>query len=76
MRRHLFGILFIILGVSIPLIARADLSAASASDGHEADVRPVHTRYVCVPSLMWRNPELCPSYGPGHTACGGAATRR
>jgi len=26
------------------------------------------TRYVCVPSLVWRNPELCPSYGPGTTA--------
>ena len=26
------------------------------------------TRYVCVPSLMWRNPELCPSHGPGATA--------
>jgi hypothetical protein len=68
MRRYLFGILFIILGVSIPLIARAELSAASGSDAHEAKVRPVHMRYVCVPSLMWRNPELCPSYGPGHTA--------
>jgi len=24
--------------------------------------------YVCVPSLIWRNPELCPRYGPGTTA--------
>ena len=69
MRRYLSGILLIIiLGVSIPLIARAGSLAVSASDGYETEAHPVHTRYICVPSLMWRNPELCPSYGPGHTA--------
>jgi len=25
------------------------------------------TRYICVPNLVWRRPELCPSYGPGTT---------
>jgi len=30
-----------------------------------ASLRPAG--YVCVPSLIWRNPELCPSYGPGTT---------
>ncbi|NLE44694.1 MAG: L,D-transpeptidase [Chloroflexi bacterium] len=31
--------------------------------------------YVCVPSLLRRNPELCPGYGPGTTALRLAAIR-
>lgn len=38
--------------------AQHPLSAALAARG---------APYVCVPSLIWRNPELCPTYGPGTT---------
>jgi lipoprotein-anchoring transpeptidase ErfK/SrfK len=68
MRRYLLTTLLIVLGVSIPLAVRAEPTAAVTPDSFEAEARPKHTRYVCVPSLMWRNPELCPSYGPGNTA--------
>ena len=49
--------------------------AASPSDKEGVDSHTDNTRYVCVPSLIWRNPELCPSYGPGTTAHRIAAIR-
>ena len=49
-----------------PQAAPADIPAAT----HPArgDGAADSERYVCVPSLVWRNPELCPGYGPGTTA--------
>ena len=43
-------------------------SAASPDDSAGPRTSPAGTPYVCVPSLIWRSPELCPSYGPGTTA--------
>jgi lipoprotein-anchoring transpeptidase ErfK/SrfK len=58
--------------IRIPLVVAALLAllifpAATAAD-QPADfvVRAGHTRYACVPSLIWRHPELCPGYGPGN----------
>jgi len=64
MRRYLF----IALGLFILLTLSAEISAAA--DSPDPAVPPAHflaARYVCVPSLIWRNPELCPTYGPGTT---------
>jgi hypothetical protein len=68
MRRYRLIILLVTLGITVSLPVSAEPSAALSPDSHETDVRPGRTRYVCLPSLMWRNPELCPSYGPGDTA--------
>jgi hypothetical protein len=59
MRRYLF----IIPGLLILLAL--ETTPAEAADLH--DPGEPRARYVCVPSLVWRNPELCPSYGPGTT---------
>jgi hypothetical protein len=58
--------LLIILGAFILLALRA--TPAHASDPGPPQARPAPTRYACVPSLIWSNPELCPNYGPGTTA--------
>ncbi len=58
--------LFIILAVPVLLLSpTGPIRAADAPDS--GDTPPVRARYICVPSLIWRNPELCPSYGPGTT---------
>jgi hypothetical protein len=60
--------LFIVLGLLILLTLSAKTSAADVSP--DPLTPPAHflaARYVCVPSLIWRNPELCPTYGPGTT---------
>jgi len=65
MRRYLF----IVPGLLILLTLKTEFTAATGPyDPEGRPALPVHTRYVCVPSLIWRNPELCPSYGPGATA--------
>lgn len=65
MRRYLF----IAFGLSILILAATGYTASAAVHGlREAPAWEINSRYVCVPSLMWRNPELCPSYGPGTTA--------
>jgi hypothetical protein len=64
MRRHLL----IILGLLIALVLEVQLAAAAGP--HDPGSLPAPTAgapYVCVPSLIWRNPELCPPYGPGTT---------
>jgi hypothetical protein len=63
MRRYLFVILgsLMLLGLN----ARP-VEATAPRDPGPSPSRA--SRYACVPSLMWRNPELCPSYGPGATA--------
>jgi hypothetical protein len=65
MRRYLF----LVLGLLI-LLAMKEQPAAAAGLCHPADppARVARARYVCVPSLIWRNPELCPPHGPGTTA--------
>jgi lipoprotein-anchoring transpeptidase ErfK/SrfK len=64
MRRYLIVVLTLLflgaLGIGL-------VEAASDLDPGDADETPVRARYACVPSLVWRNPELCPSYGPGTT---------
>jgi len=65
MRRYLFTA----LGLLIILVLRtASTGAAGLYDPGEPAAPTTSSRYACVPSLMWRNPELCPSYGPGATA--------
>ena len=64
MRRYLFTI----LALFVLLALKAEpIEAASLYDPGEPRTSKAYTRYVCVPSLIWRNPELCPSYGPGAT---------
>jgi len=43
-------------------------TAIAPRDPGEPRARAVPARYICVPNLVWRNPELCPTYGPGTTA--------
>ncbi len=65
MRRHLFVILTLLILLT-PKTKPA--AAAGLHDPGDPPVRVAHARYVCVPSLVWRNPELCPAHGPGTTA--------
>jgi hypothetical protein len=61
MRRCRFIVSSIILGSIILLALKAE--PAVASDPHNPGLPPARAtrgRYVCVPSLMWRSPELCP----------------
>ncbi len=61
--------LFIILTLFILLALRpTSAEAAGLHNPGAPQARAVGARYVCVPSLMWRNPELCPTFGPGTTA--------
>lgn len=64
MRRYLVILagLFVLLAVRAEPVTAADMHNPGASAAG-----PFPARYVCVPSLMWRNPELCPPYGPGTT---------
>ncbi len=64
MRRHLS------IALSLFILLAPKTRPAQASDLYdpgEPHARATRARYVCVPSLVWRNPELCPSYGPGTT---------
>jgi hypothetical protein len=65
MRRYLLITLtlFILLALKV-----APAEASGLYDPGEPQARAGHARYVCVPSLIWHNPELCPTYGPGTTA--------
>ena len=57
------------LGLLLAWVARAQpVQAAVAAAATTSGSGAPDTRYVCVPSLVWRNPELCPDYGPGTTA--------
>ncbi|HEY72107.1 MAG TPA: L,D-transpeptidase [Thermoflexia bacterium] len=59
MRRYLLIILTLLILLS--------LTAGAAGATNLYDPGEPHARYVCVPNLFWRNPEQCPSYGPGAT---------
>jgi lipoprotein-anchoring transpeptidase ErfK/SrfK len=41
-------------------------AATAADEPADFAARADQARYACVPSLIWRHPELCPSYGPGN----------
>ena len=65
MRRYLF----IALGIlTLSVLYVEPVGAAALYVAEDRDPGRPGTRYVCVPSLIWRNPELCSSYGPGTTA--------
>jgi len=60
---------FIVLAMALLLIAGAETAeAAEPDDPIDVSSPPDNARYACVPSLMWRNPALCPNYGPGRAA--------
>ncbi len=64
MRRYLF----IVLGLLVLLALKTEpAEAAGLHDPGEPQAHTVRARYVCVPSLLWHNPEMCPSHGPGTT---------
>ena len=57
------------LGLLVLVVLNAVPTASAGPHNQEDPDKPAgNTRYVCVPSLIWRNPELCPVYGPGTTA--------
>ena len=65
MRRYLV----IAVGLIVLLACSVEyVEAAGLHDPGPPQARAVGGRYVCVPSLIWSNPELCPTYGPGTTA--------
>lgn len=58
----------IVLGFFLLLALQAQSAAASGQPNPGLPPpSAAYARYVCVPSLIWRNPELCPPYGPGTT---------
>lgn len=59
-------ILFTAMGLLLLLLASTGPVQASNLPDSGGTQKP-RARYICVPSLIWRNPELCPSYGPGTT---------
>ncbi len=64
MRRHLL----IAVGLLALLALKTNPArAARLCDPGPPPRRAARARYVCVPNLLWRNPEMCPSYGPGVT---------
>jgi hypothetical protein len=68
MRRWIF-VIAVSFGLFIALAINT--KAVRAAEPYEPDgptSRDTRARYACVPSLIWRSPELCPSYGPGATA--------
>lgn len=60
--------LLIVLSSLILLVPQVEPVIASGSHHPGSPTRVTPTRYVCVPNLIWREPALCPSYGPGTTA--------
>jgi len=65
MRRFLFIVLGLVFLLALPVVP------AAATGSHNPEPLPApaaRAPYVCVPSLIWRNPELCPPYGPGTTS--------
>jgi hypothetical protein len=59
---------FIVLGLLVLLALEAGPAAAAGMpDPGPSLAHATRAPYVCVPSLIWRNPELCPPYGPGTT---------
>jgi len=55
-------------GLLVALVFAIRAMAATPPELAAPATEPSHERYVCVPSLIWRHPELCPRYGPGITA--------
>lgn len=66
MRRYL---LIVLILLAFALTPGAGASAASGThDPGTPSGRVSLTRYVCVPGVLWQDPTLCPSHGPGTTA--------
>jgi hypothetical protein len=66
MRRHVLialGLSFVLSAPSVTPSQAVGLRDPGAPRSHAH-----HAHYACVPSLIWKHPELCPTYGPGTTA--------
>ena len=59
--------LLIALALLVLLALRTRLVAASTVSDPGTPKHAAHTRYVCVPSVLWQDRQLCPSHGPGTT---------
>ncbi len=57
----------LIVAGALTLLAQT-VEPATASGPRDPGSPQLYTRYVCVPNLIWRYPELCPPHGPGTTA--------
>lgn len=57
-----------IVGIALLLVSGAGRARARDAPPGPVAARGDDTRYVCVPPLVWRDPNLCPSHGPGTTA--------
>ena len=61
-------LLFILTLLTLLTLNTASTIASDLPDPGSPPTRAAPTRYVCVPRLLWRDRELCPSHGPGATA--------
>jgi hypothetical protein len=59
---------YLLTAVGLIVLLAVGTASATAADLRDPGVPPVRSRFACAPSLFWRNPEMCPSYGPGATA--------
>ena len=64
MRRCLATVLSLLVLLALSA-GRAEAMRPHNPEGPET--KAGRARYVCVPNLVWRTPEMCPSYGPGTT---------
>jgi hypothetical protein len=64
LRALLIGVIFALIVLLVSPIASAEVPQVPSAASNSVPGSP----YVCVPSLIWRSPELCPTYGPGTTA--------
>ena len=60
--------LFIVFGVIVLLALRAGPVAAAGLEDPGPHKRTSPARYVCVPTVVWQDPSLCPAHGPATTA--------
>ena len=65
MRRYLFVVLSFLILLTFTV---KPVKASELRHPGPPQARAIRARSVCVPSLVWRNPELCPPHGPGTTA--------
>ncbi len=56
----------ILLATALAIVILLLPASTAADQPADLSIRADSTRYACVPSLIWRHPELCPSYGPGN----------
>ena len=59
---------FLVLLLLVLLLVQARPAQAANLHGPEGPgPRANDARYICTPRLLWRDPALCPAYGPGNT---------